>query len=562
MASDANMPTGPPEFVCKPRGDIVAQQSWQAGRRSFRRLTAGAETELIVETHPSQPEPEHIRLRCDHVGGLATTTSQISFSRRAERRFGASIIFATAGVRRCSLEYCADGIWHCQQGLPAWFLVDPPWLAGLSFYTLIPAVSGTIADWTAELPRIRDLGFNALMILPMTVMDESDSPYAARDLLAIDPTYLDPDDPRSGLEQFRSFAEQVRDHGLRLCVDLVLNHVGRQSTIVRSRPQWIVEDEAEADGMRRAGWSDGADWHKWDDVVLLNYDTPDLASRDEMRAHMIRYARTWAEFAAITDGILRLDNLHSSNHGFVQQVLAEIRTEFPGLAVFGELFGAPERTEALVLDYGLNLLLATPWEKKYASDLRDYLQGLHNCADRLRFFAPINSHDSGSPAEEFGGPAAVLPRLVVSALLGPGPWGIVQGVEYGIKERLRFIGRQDRFVGEADSRIAELLTWLNGLISANPVLQEPGNVVFVDNGHGAVLGGVRIDPDSRRPEFLILANLDLHQEQVLDLDLYEHGFHVLGDLVNCRTKSRLPLRDGRGSLRLAPAEYLIFSISN
>lgn len=71
----------------------------------------------------------------------------------------------------------------------AWVLVDPPQVDHMRLYTLIPSVSGSIADWAADLKRIRDMGFNTVHLLPLTVLDTSQSPYSARELFDIDPMY-------------------------------------------------------------------------------------------------------------------------------------------------------------------------------------------------------------------------------------------------------------------------------------------------------------------------------------------------------------------------------------
>ena len=72
----------------------------------------------------------------------------------------------------------------------AWVLIDPPQVDGLRIYTLIPTVSGTVADWKVDVKRIREMGFNAVHLMPVTTMGVSQSPYAASDLFDIDHSYL------------------------------------------------------------------------------------------------------------------------------------------------------------------------------------------------------------------------------------------------------------------------------------------------------------------------------------------------------------------------------------
>ena len=65
-----------------------------------------------------------------------------------------------------------------------------------------------------------------------------------------------------------------------LCFDLVLNHVGVNSTMAQRAPDWIIPDLDEKDGFMRARYWSGNDWCTWNDLVLINYEHPS----EEIRA--------------------------------------------------------------------------------------------------------------------------------------------------------------------------------------------------------------------------------------------------------------------------------------
>src|SRR6202044_1573545 len=80
------------------------------------------------------------------------------------------------GLHSFRAEFSLDsGTTWLRDNVPdAWILIDPPQVDALRIYTLIPAVSGTIADWKSDLMRIAQMGFNAIHILPVTAMDASE----------------------------------------------------------------------------------------------------------------------------------------------------------------------------------------------------------------------------------------------------------------------------------------------------------------------------------------------------------------------------------------------------
>ena len=82
---------------------------------------------------------------------------------------------AEDGVLRVPAKASLDeGVNWVRDAVPvAWVMVDPPQVDGLRLYTLLPTASGSIGDWTADLERIKAMGFNAVHLLPITRLDVS-----------------------------------------------------------------------------------------------------------------------------------------------------------------------------------------------------------------------------------------------------------------------------------------------------------------------------------------------------------------------------------------------------
>lgn len=410
--------------------------------------------------------------------------------------------------------YSLDGRhWFWDRRRPTPLIVLGAERSPVRMYTLIPTVSGTISQWTAMLPHIRQLGCDTVHLLPITTMDSSESPYAAADLFSVDPRYADATIKTSANDQFQTFVDRARAHDLRLCLDLVYNHVGVGSSLATTRPDWIIPDADETDGMMRAGWSDGHNWYKWQDLVRIDFDHPFSAIRKQIWDYMFSYVRFWAKIAANTDGMVRLDNLHSSHSGFTRYALHELRREFPDLRVLGELFTHATEKTRLTWEFGLDLLLATPWEHPFVPRLRTYIAELHNHGSHIPHMVPLTSHDSGSPAEEFGTPAATCPRYALSALCGTGATGITQDTEFGIAERHDFIGIKPPTPITSNYNYVPFISAVNELLATWPVFQRIGNLRFVDNNHDAIIGGWRYDPSGEQDEFVVIANFDTYGPQ-------------------------------------------------
>jgi hypothetical protein len=151
--------------------------------------------------------------------------------------------------------------------------------------------------------------------------------------------------------------------------------------------------------------------------------------------------------------------------------------------------------------------------------LRSYLGYLHHINEKVRFFLPVTTHDTGAPAQLFGKAEAAVPRYAVTALMGTGQTGIVQGVEYGYGKKIDFIGRQEKLMFQENRYIAEKIKIINEILADSSVFHRGGNIEFIDGHHGAVLGAIRLPEKDGDESYLIFANLDIHSGYTLRLDL-------------------------------------------
>ncbi|HEX3008330.1 MAG TPA: hypothetical protein VHO90_12030, partial [Bacteroidales bacterium] len=260
-------------------------------------------------------------------------------------------------------------------------------------------------------------------------------------------------------------------------------------------------------------------WHYWNDLILINYEHPSEGIRAEIWSYMIDYALFWAKYANDTGGFVRFDNLHSSNPDFIQELTTTLHSKYPNVGVLAEYFA----DETVLLHtgpkWGLNFNLATPWDYKFVPQLRNYLNYIHRVSNQIRYFMPVTSHDSGTPAQEFGGVYSTIPRYVAAALLGTGATGIVQGVEYGQSEKINFIGRKPKMTFPAEAMFASFISRVNDILVNYPAFRKGENCLFVDGGHHAIIAAFRQNTSKHMFGFLVVCNFDVNLSQNISIDL-------------------------------------------
>lgn len=517
-----NIPSIPNRPLVHPIAGTI-HRSYPVGEKDYLRVIQGDELNLSITIDMRAPFRSNILVR------LLTTLnspdgnhwSTVPFTWVDSRTLVCKVKALQCGLHSFRAEFSLDEglLWMRDSVADTRVLVDPPQVDGLCLYTLIPNISGSLLDWTADLKRIQAMGFNAIHLLPLTTLDSSESPYSAKDLFSIDPRYLAKDSSLDGLAQLEEFVEAAKALNIRLCFDLVLNHVGINSNIAKQAPDWIIFDPGQSDGLQRAKYLADHGWCFWDDLALINYDHPSKAIRAEIWDYMTRYMLFWAKYASYTGGFVRFDNLHSSNPAFIKSLTQRLNAEYPCVAILAEYFADEATLIRTGLDWRLSLNLATPWDYKFVPKLREYLKYIHRLSGYVRFFMPVTSHDSGSPAQEFCSVDATVPRYVAAALMGTGATGIVQGVEYGIEKKIDFIGRKQKMQFPAKAKFEDFLTKINRILVQFPIFRHGGNCHFVDCGHDAIIAAFRQENEGETSGALVICNFDIMSNQHITIDL-------------------------------------------
>jgi glycosidase len=119
--------------------------------------------------------------------------------------------------------------------------------------------TGTFLKAIALLPYVRDLGFDTIYLLPVSLTGDSHrkgelgSPYSIRDPMKIDPILADPlVSAFSPEEQFRAFVEAAHLLGLRVILDFAFRTAARDSDWIAEHPDWFYWIDSSAAAAFRA----------------------------------------------------------------------------------------------------------------------------------------------------------------------------------------------------------------------------------------------------------------------------------------------------------------------
>lgn len=204
--------------------------------------------------------------------------------------------------------------------------------------------SGTFADVTADLPRIREMGVDVVWFMPIHPIGQLNKkgglgcPYSIQDYREVNPEY-------GTKEEFRLLCQYAHALGLKVMIDVVYNHTAHDSVLVREHPEWFHQDENGRPVTTVPEWSDVIDL-KYDDPALWEYLIESLRGWVELGVDGFRcdvasvvpldfWLRARRELAAIKPGLIWLaESVHTSfvvdrrRRGLLAQSDGEIHQAF------------------------------------------------------------------------------------------------------------------------------------------------------------------------------------------------------------------------------------------
>jgi alpha-glucosidase len=129
---------------------------------------------------------------------------------------------------------------------------DPAWWKEAVFYQVYPRSFadgngdgiGDLAGVIERLDYLADLGIDAIWLSPHYPSPQVDLGYDVSDYRGVDPDY-------GTLDDFRTLLDAAHGRGIRVVIDLVLNHTSDQHP-------WFVESRSSRDSAKR-------DWYVWQD---------------------------------------------------------------------------------------------------------------------------------------------------------------------------------------------------------------------------------------------------------------------------------------------------------
>jgi starch synthase (maltosyl-transferring) len=387
--------------------------------------------------------------------------------------------------------------------------------SGPRIYNLFPLLAGPLPQWGPHLERAQRLGFDWVFINAFHYAGYSGSLYSIKDYYAIDPRLID-SDAGSPFDQLRRMIEKANQLGLKIMMDLVINHTAFDSPLVTEHPDWYKRGTdgkplhpSAKDGDKKVTWGD-----------LAEVDNASSSDRESLWRYWLQLAEY---YAALGFRGFRCDAAYKVPAELWQFLIGHIKKSYPGTLFVAESLGCPFADTVRLARSGFDFILNS-------SKWWDFTEPW--CLEQYRQTAPLvpsisfaESHDTERLAAELrGDKEAVKLRYAFSALFSTGVMMPI-GFEYGFRKRLDVVNTQPEDWEASPWDISEFIAAVNHLKISNRVFNEEGPIERVESGNPKVVALVKSSRDGKEKALLLF---NTNQQRGQSCQLAQMGYVFTG----------------------------------
>ncbi len=365
-------------------------------------------------------------------------------------------------------------------------------------YNLFPLLAGPFTAWRPHLQRAAAMGFEWVFINPIQQLGASKSLYSIADYFSFNPVFVDAAKHEPPEVQFRSVVEGAHELGLKLIMDLVINHCAIDSPLTCEHPEWFVRHR---DGrIANAVCQDKDRTVVWKD--LAQFDHAHTRDPEGLYNYCLKVVR---HLLGLGFSGFRCDAAYQVPRKVWSRLIRDTRRERKDALFIAETLGCnadqTKETARAGFDYVFNS--AKYW------NFRDWwlLAHYNLLREKVRSISFPESHDTRRLSEEFNGNInALKQRYLFSAFFSSGLM-MPMGFEVGLQTRLHVVNTTPGDWQRNGIDLSPYITNVNAMKKSHALFLEEGPTTLLNSPNPNVLfmwkGSVK-----RPQEALLILNKD------------------------------------------------------
>lgn len=377
-------------------------------------------------------------------------------------------------------------------------------------YNLFPLLAGNFRDWEKHLIRASELNFNWIFVNPIQYPGFSGSIYSIKDYFSFNPLLTaDNKDREASEEQVMEVCCKAERLGMKMMIDLVINHCAIDSDLIKSHPEWFKHEKGKVahpfcyEDKKKVVWGDLASFdhkHTKDPEGLFRF-----------------YLRIIDFLAGLGFKGFRCDAAYQIPSSLWKRLINETKGKYPDILFFAETLGCTvdqtRETAKAGFDYIFNSVkwwdFYSPWLLEQYNLTRDIVPsvGFAESHDTMRLFQELNGNIDG-----------IKQRYLFSALFSSGVM-MPAGFEFGFRKKLHVVKTRPEDWEQINADLTGFISKVNGIKSKYKIFQEEAPTQILSCANPNILVMWKASTYSKE-ESLLLLNKDIYNKQLFYDDLY------------------------------------------
>jgi len=375
-------------------------------------------------------------------------------------------------------------------------------------YNLFPLIAGTFTEWEHHLVRASEMGFNWVFVNPIQLPGFSGSLYSIKDYFSFNPLLIDESSAKTPAEQVKETIKKAEKLGMRMMIDLVINHCAVDADLIKKHPEWFqwkkngkIDHPFARENKKKVVWGD-----------LAKFDHKNTRDKEGLYKFFISIVEFLIDLGFHG---FRCDAAYQLPRSLWERLIKETKVRHPDTLFFAETLGCTpdqtRRTASAGFDYIFNS--SKWWDYKGAWLLEQY-NLTRETAPSISF---PDSHDTVRLCKELDGNINGLKlRYLFSSLFSAGSMMPV-GFEFGFTKKLHVVKTRPEHWEKTDIDLTSFIKKVNEIKARYTIFQEeaPTEILYSENPRILVIWKAST---TTREEALLILNRDIDNHQLFRAD--------------------------------------------
>lgn len=414
-------------------------------------------------------------------------------------------------------------------------------------YNLFPLLAGKFAQWQGHLARASEMGFNWIFVNPLQRPGSSGSIYSIADYFDFNPVLIDEMAGKPPADQVRDVANNARELGLEMMIDLVINHCSVDSPLLTSHPDWFLW---EAKGQVAHPFADeNGKKVVWKDLAQFNHrNTSDKEGLYQYFFSIVKF------LADLGFKGFRCDAAYQLPRSLWERLIRETKKRYPGALFFAETLGNPpdltRKTASAGFDYIFNSSKWWDYQKHWL--MKQYAL-TRDIAPSISF---PESHDTIRLSEEVNGNVTALKQRYLFSALFSGGVMMPMGYEFGFRRSLHVVRTKPGDWENTGLDLTYFIAQVNEIKSEHVIFQEDAPTEILHHENPNILLMWKASTYTREESLLVL-NKDIHHPQHFYTDSLQKYLQAGAPLLDISPENPLDYIPSPFVYDLAPGQGIV-----